>query len=338
MIGRAQKIIFLHHSTGDGVYSGGNVPQWIKTYNTQNGTAYQISERSYPNTPYPWENYPYDYWNLWINGGCNNSNESIECMDMLTKNYHVIIFKHCFPGADISPDTGNESVSSKRKSIENYKLQYNALLALMDSYPSTKFIVWTLAPLHRNATNTENAAHARQFVDWVKNDWLTEDNKLHPNIFVFDFYGLSAELNSSPQYGKINCLKYEYEGDHSESDSHPNALANRTIGPLFAQSIVDAINLQSTLVPESEKKEPEICIYPNPTNKLITIDLGESYQTLDGGIVKITNSLNQTVSESKLSSPTSTIVLNQEFGKGYYFVHFFDSQNNHLYTKKILFQ
>jgi hypothetical protein len=338
MIGHAQKIIFLHHSTGGGVYSGGDVLKWIQTYNTKNGTAYKITERNYPDTPYPWENYPYDYWNLWINGGCNNSNSSIECMDLLTKNYDVIIFKHCFPGADVSADTGNESVSSKRKSIGNYKLQYRALRTLMDSYPTTKFIVWTLAPLHRNATTTENALRANQFVDWVKNEWLSEDNKLHPNIFIFDFYGLSVELNSMPQNGKINCLKYDYEGDHNGSDSHPNSLANRTVGPLFAQAIVDAIKQQNTSIYEPRSNEPEIRIYPNPTSDQIIIDLGKYYQTFYSPTVKIINSLNQYIYESQLSSPSSTIDLKRNLANGIYLVQFVDKDNNILHTQKIIIQ
>jgi hypothetical protein len=336
--GHAQKIIFLHHSTGGGVYDEGNVASWFQTYNTKNGTAYQITERNYPDSPYPWENYPYDYWNLWINGVCDNTNASIECLDKITRDYDVVIFKHCFPGADIVAEDGLASVSSSEKTTGNYKLQYRALRSLMDSYPNTKFIVWTLAPLHRKATTTENALRAKLFVDWVKNEWLTEDNKPHANIFVFDFYGLSAELNTSPNNGKTNCLKYEYEGDHNGSDSHPNSLANRTIGPLFAQVIVDAIKHQSTSIPETRVNEPDICIYPNPTKKQITIDLGEIYQTLNGGTIIITNNLNQTLYKSQVNSPSSTIVLNQQFAKAIYLVHFIDKQNNTLYTRKIMLQ
>jgi hypothetical protein len=238
-----QKVIFLHHSTGSGVYYGGNVTQWIATYNTQHNTNYRISERSYPDTPYPWANYPYDYWNLWINNKCNNADPNIPCMDKITQDYDVIIFKHCFPGASIAADNGNPSVSSNVQTLANYKLQYRALRALMDSYPKKKFIVWTLAPLHRLATNTDDAARARQFVDWVKTTWLTEDARLHPNIFIFDFFSSAAESNTTPLNGKLNCLKYDYEGSHTGNDSHPNALANQTIGPLFAEFIVNTIRV-----------------------------------------------------------------------------------------------
>jgi hypothetical protein len=236
-----QSAIFLHHSTGSGVYSEGNVAGWIDTYNTDHGTGYSIAERSYPNSPYPWDNYPYDYWNLWLNNACDNENPDMACLDNLCANYQVIIFKHCFPGAGIEADDGNPSISSSKMTLANYKLQYRALRELMDSYTDNRFIVWTLTPLHRLATDAESAARARQFVDWVKNDWLTEDGKAHPNIAIFDFFGYIAESNPNPDNGAVNCLKYDYESSHSNSDSHPNTLANQTVGPLFAQFVVNTI-------------------------------------------------------------------------------------------------
>jgi hypothetical protein len=236
-----EKIIFLHHSTGEGVYWDGGVPEWISDYNSEHGTSYQIFERNYPDSPYPWENYPYDYWNLWINGACDSGNPNIECMDTLTQSYDVIIFKHCFPGAAVEPDTGNPDITSQTKSLENYKLQYQALRDMIDSYPNNVFIVWTLAPLHRLATTEDEATRAKEFVDWVKNNFLTEDGNNHPNITIFDFWGIVAEDDPNPSMGKVNCLKYEYEGSHFSSDSHPNYTANQTAGPQFAQTIVDAI-------------------------------------------------------------------------------------------------
>lgn len=246
--GGDEKVIFLHHSTGWGVYSGGDVTGWIRTYNANSGTAYEIDERSYPNSPYPWNNYPYDYWNLWVNGACDDAQSGIACMTSLVRDYDVVIFKHCFPGADVQDDTDNPDITSSRKSLENYKLQYRALRDLMDSHGDTQFIVWTLAPLHRLATTTGAATQARAFVDWVRDEWLTEDSHSHPNIAIFDFWGYAAEENTgtTPGQGPVNTLKYDYESSHSGSDSHPNDLANETIGPLFAQFIVDTIEDKTT--------------------------------------------------------------------------------------------
>lgn len=241
----SQQAIFLHHSTGRGVWQGG-VPEWINEYNDSNKTNYQVTELPYPNNPYPWANYPYDYWNLWINNNCNSENENIACLNTLVEKYDLIIFKHCYPGSAIVADIGNPDITSQTKSLENYKLQYRELRTLFDSHPSTKFMVWTLAPLHRLATNAEDAARAKEFVDWVKKDWLTEDGKLHSNIFIFDFFGLAAEISSSPDMGQENCLKYAYERSHDNRDSHPNPSANSEIAPHFAKAIVNVLNLKNT--------------------------------------------------------------------------------------------
>ncbi len=235
-------ILFLHHSTGGAVYSEGSVSDWFDAYNTAHGTQYNISQRGYPNSPYAWKNYPYDYWYLWVDGHCDSSQSGIECLDSLAADHDMIILKHCYPGADIRADSGTPDVASETKTLGNYKLQYRALRQLMDSYPDTMFMFWTLAPRHRLATNDENAARAAEFVDWVKNEFLTEDGEPHPNIFIFDFFGVVAESDTDPAQGKVNCLKYDYEKSHTGSNSHPNTLANETAGPIFSQAIVDAIN------------------------------------------------------------------------------------------------
>lgn len=233
--------IFLHHSVGGQLYNQGNVASWVKTYNSVHGTDFQITPRTFPDVPYPWVNYPYDYWNLWVNNNCDNSNPNIECLASIASKCGLVIFKHCFPGASIGPDTGKPDITSSRQTLENYKLQYRALRTLMDGMPDKKFMVWTLIPLHRLETTTDEATRAHEFVEWVKNDWLTEDGKKHPNIFIFDYYSLTAELNANPVNGKQYCLKYEYEASHTEIGSHPNSLDYQTIGPIFAQAVVNVL-------------------------------------------------------------------------------------------------
>jgi hypothetical protein len=253
--GGDERIILLRHSTGGNLFEQGGVAKWFANYNSENGTSYDISMRAYPNSPYPWNNYPYDYWNLWVNpkGPANSNNPNIDTLDHLAQNYDVIIWKHCFPGAAVRPDTGSPNVSSSVKRLENYKLQYRAIRAKLDSFPDTIFIVWTLVPLHRLSTTPEESSRARQFVDWVRNEWLVEDQKPHPNIFIFDFWSYAAEgpLTTSHPNGVTNTLKYNYEGSHSGSDSHPNKLANQTIGPIFAKRVVDVVNEFNAHKPDS---------------------------------------------------------------------------------------
>ncbi|MBU1012611.1 MAG: hypothetical protein KKG99_06375 [Bacteroidetes bacterium] len=243
-----KNIIFLHHSIGEQVYYTGLVAEWINDYNVKNNTEINLTERKFPTKPYAWNNYPYDFWNLWVTenkpgiirkAACDSSNINIECLDTLAINFDVIIFKHCYPGSDVEADTGNPDVSSNIKSIENYKLQYRALRRQFEKYPDTLFILWTLAPRHRLRTTQEHAARAKLFVDWVNNEFLSEGDTDHLNIYIFDFWGLVAEKNVSSR--QVNTLKYEYERSHTDKDSHPNDLANEKVGPLFAKFIVDSV-------------------------------------------------------------------------------------------------
>ena len=104
---RMNKIIFLHHSTGEAIWKGktnkyiyrltgkGDVQRYFDSHNRKNKTDYYIMEMNFPkSSPYGWNNYPYDFWKLWVDGSCNNSQVSIQCPDQLCQNYEIIIFKH----------------------------------------------------------------------------------------------------------------------------------------------------------------------------------------------------------------------------------------------------
>ena len=148
-------------------------------------------------------------------------------LEMLSKKYDVIVFKHCYPVSGILPDTGSPDVSSSEKRLENYRLQYEALAAKMRSLPDTKFIVWTGAAQVRSATDEEQARRAREFFEWVTHEW----DRPGDNIFVWDFYGLETEggLYLRDEYAK------------SATNSHPNEAFARRAAPLLGQRIVDVI-------------------------------------------------------------------------------------------------
>lgn len=227
------KVIFLHHSTGRMIFDDGNVVDSIEAYNQRSNTQYVVDEWNFPYKPYVWANYPYDYWNIWINGYCEDYRGekgyvNVECLDDLTSRYDVIILKHCYPGADVLEDTGSPDIASDRKSLENYKLQYRALREKFASFPENDFVVWTLVPRHRLDSNApENASRAKEFVDWVKHEWLKEDDGDYNNIHVFDYFSLAAELDPNVEPPAVtHCLKYDYERAHDHKDSHPNLLAS----------------------------------------------------------------------------------------------------------------
>ncbi len=219
-------VIFLHHSTGGCVWNGG-VQAWFTNYNSANSTTYTITETAYPDTPYPWENYPYDYWNIWVaNAGAVPYNGQ-DTLEILTQNYDVIVFKHCFPVSNVQEDIGSPDISSSTKRAENYKLQYDALKAKMLTFPDNRFIVWTGAALVESSTSPEAAARAKAFFDWVKNEW----DEPGDNIYIWDFWQLET-------VGGLYLLD-SYAA--APGDSHPGTSFCTTVAPYFSQRVVNVI-------------------------------------------------------------------------------------------------
>ena len=113
-MGDNAKIIFLHHSTGNCIWKGG-VPEWISKYNTDNSKNYSIIKQAFPKgKPYAWKNYPFDYWNIWVKNAGTQAYMEEPTLEMLTPQYNVIIFKHCFPVAHIVEDTGTPDITSEK--------------------------------------------------------------------------------------------------------------------------------------------------------------------------------------------------------------------------------
>ncbi len=81
---------------------------------------------SYPHSPYPWANYPYDYWHLWVESG-GTSIDDQETLEMLTADYDVIIWKHCYPVSQVNVPDDTPNIASSTKTFANYQLQYEAL-------------------------------------------------------------------------------------------------------------------------------------------------------------------------------------------------------------------
>lgn len=216
-------VVFLHHSTG-GVVWGGGVPAWFAAYDAAHAKSYTITESAYPSGQYPWENYPYDYWNLWVNHA-GTTWLGQPTLESLAAQYDVIVFKHCFPVSGIGPDTGTPDVTSSAKTLENYRAQYAALKTRLHAFPNQRFIVWTGAALRQQDTTPEQAQRAKQFFDWVRTAW----DQPGDNIYVWDFFGLETD-------GGI----YLTPGNAS-GDSHPNAAFALQVAPLFAQRVVDVI-------------------------------------------------------------------------------------------------
>lgn len=228
------KTILLHHSTGAYVYLFGMVPNFFANYNATNDTSYSIERKEYPsNNGYGWQNYPYDYWNIWINNAGETPYLTEDTLELLTPNYDVIVLKHCYPVASMVTDTGNPDIASNIKSMENYKLQYEALKIKMRSFPNNRFIVWTGPAQVESKTTLAQGTIYKQFYNWVVNEW----DEPGDNIYLWDFYILET-YNT----GAADEVFLRNEFARSSTDSHPNTTTFApVVGPCLAQRIIDVI-------------------------------------------------------------------------------------------------
>ncbi len=80
-----------------------------------------------------------------------------------------------------------------------------------------------------------------------------------------------------------------------------------------------------------------IKIFPNPTNNHITILYG-NFTQMNGYTLKITNALGQLMFSSPINQASSYLDLAGWSGKGIYFVHILNPQNNAVEVRKIVLQ
>ncbi|MZQ49279.1 MAG: hypothetical protein GT598_09755 [Bacteroidales bacterium] len=239
-----KKVIFLHHSTGWNVWLGGThrylykltgksaLRSAVNSYAGKQKLNLSVTERFFPKaSPYGWNNYPYDYYNIWVKHAGNEPYMEEPTLEILTREYDLIIFKHCYPVSNILPDTGTPDIDSAVRTLENYKLQYNALKRKMHQFPGNKFIVWTPAANVRSRMSAEEAQRTREFHDWIINEWDEKGD----NIFVWDFYMYETE-------GGLFLPEKNAEGP---DNSHPNrefsARAARSLGRFVVDVIVKEV-------------------------------------------------------------------------------------------------
>ena len=250
-------IIFLHHSTGEVIWNGNSLslitkaadrisnrladiigpkarlPLLFKEFNKENEKNYLINEMVFPKAaPYGWNNFPYDYYNIWIKNAGEEAYMEEPTLEMLTKEYQVIIFKHCFPVSNIQADQDSPNINSDIKTISNYKLQYAALRNKLQQFPDTKFILFTGAAQVRTNVTEDKAKRAKEFFGWVTDEWdLPGDN-----IYLWDLYKLQTEGG----------LFFRDEFAASPNDSHPNGdFAGKAVKLLFNR-ITDIVENNGT--------------------------------------------------------------------------------------------
>jgi hypothetical protein len=224
-------LFFLHHSTGDGLIVEGDMRSAISSYNSSHSTQFVFWDHGYnsdglrnaqgdftgTNYNIPGDNTdPDGLYNLWT----STETEYVSARNQILNNHEVIAFKSCFPASDI-PDAAT---------LTQYQTWYLGMRDFFDTRTDRLFIVMSTPPLHRLATDSTAATNARAFADWLCSDTYLSG---HPNIQCFNLFDQLAHSDDGSD--NANMLRYEYEGSHSDSDSHPNTLANQTVGPVFAE-------------------------------------------------------------------------------------------------------
>ncbi|MBU0591532.1 MAG: hypothetical protein ABIJ10_05765, partial [Candidatus Micrarchaeota archaeon] len=134
--------------------------------------------------------------------------------------YDIIIFKSCFYASRILSDA----------QLDNYHTYYLSIRDVADTHPEKLFIIVTSPPNSPTDSDTGGAPaanRARAFANWLKSDEYLAG---HPNIVVFDLFDQLADGS--------NFLRAAYRS----SDSHPNVLADETVGPIFVSFIDTAID------------------------------------------------------------------------------------------------
>jgi len=243
--GDGMSIILLHHSTGGVIWDGdlsqvnpdvvrdnprlkSQIPLLFAQYNKETSKDYLIKEMSFPKAePYGWNNYPFDYYNIWVKNSGVKAFMKEPTLEILTDQYNVIIFKHCFPSSNIVADDIEADINSDIKSLQNFKLQYEALRDKLHEFPDNKFILFTGAVQVRQFLTEEEAYRAREFHDWVTQEWDQPED----NIFLWDLYQLQTEEG----------LYFKDEYAVSPEDSHPNKTFAGRAATLLFNRIIDVI-------------------------------------------------------------------------------------------------
>jgi hypothetical protein len=221
-------VVFLHHSAGRNLIAQGGVRErlteagfrfWDHDYNREGLTRPDGTRAGYsysiPDDNTDPDGFARVFSQRLFSRPLNSFSGLME--------HDVIVFKSCFSVNHITSDS----------QLEQYRAHYLQMRQVMDQHLDHVFIIVTPPPLNPAASDAEASARARAFANWLKSDEFLLG---HPNVFTFDFFDLLAE--EAPLAPDLDMLRLEYrQGD----DSHPSEQANRAIGPVFADFVVEVV-------------------------------------------------------------------------------------------------
>jgi len=260
----AVKLIFIHHSTGEG---------WLNDESGRLGIALRDNNYFVSDTNYGWgpdaigDSTDIGHWWTWFRSSQRDtymkalfkeSNKNCEysrlAKDPGGENV-IVMFKSCFPNSHIGghpnepPTKGNnplrgQDANSEYMTVGNVKGIYNDILVYFTTRQDKLFVLITSPPLVENSTDPAYAANARAVHNWLVNNWLA--NYAYKNVAVFDFYNVLTSNGGNTnkndlgwatgnhhryvngQVEHIQTVKSNYSAYGSDPyDSHPTAAGGK---------------------------------------------------------------------------------------------------------------
>jgi hypothetical protein len=264
------KLIFIHHSTGEG---------WLVDYGGRLGITLKNNNYFVSDTNYGWgpdaigDKTDTGQWWLWfraakrttyLNALFKESGQNCDYTRLAADpggENTIIMFKSCFPNSQIGgkpgdpPKTGSNPLrgqdsSSPYMKVANVKGIYNDLLVYFKTRQDKLFILIASPPLVEDATDAAHAANARAVNDWLVKSWLK--NYPYKNVAVFDFYNVLTSnggnvnkndlgkatgnhhrfRNGAIQHIQTVANNYSAYGSSSD-DSHPTAAGGKKASAEF---------------------------------------------------------------------------------------------------------
>ncbi len=241
----AHRAVFLHHSVGRGIMNQGGLRDSMldmgilvrgATYGDEIGEETDICDWAPKfekdiDRIFSFKAHPNQYY------GDNTQND-------------IVIFKSCYPNSNIGlADAASKVPAERQKTMDNYTAWFKDIAKVFQKHPTKLFVYLTAPPLAPERTTPENAARARQFNQWLQNEFIPayqQETGLR-NFVVYDLFDQLA----NPE----NLLAEQYRTERP-GDSHPNvtgyqAAASgfiRFFQPVWAQFYASALAQQPQAV------------------------------------------------------------------------------------------